>query len=466
MSYDALDDFAGPGGWSLGAAVIGLRDLGIEWDDAACKTATAAGFAREKADVSTHDASKWRGLIRLYISSPPCTLFSTAGKGTGREAIGVLASGIRRMSAGEDCRTEVRDVIYDATTLPARIAENEARKPEKKWTPEKVEKAARNDAFVASMVLEPARRILEFEPERVAMEQVPAVLPLWQVYVQELRARGWSAWTGVLNSADYGVPQTRERAIFMASRVSVVQPPVPTHSEQPETGDLFGVTREPWVTMAEALPDLVSVLPARGAGMTERHGERSPHFGDEPAPTVISKARSWYVDRRTNSRGAGGSQVPTALVSIERPAPTLTGKSGEQWVLRMGNQANSCVRALDEPAPTVLFGHRSNAVEWYRTRPATTIVGSFGADTVSPPGYRLTESRQNAEGGVKITVAEGGVKITVAEGGVLQSFPADYPWQGSRSKQFEQVGNAIPPLLAAHILAALTGRELRSEVAA
>jgi DNA (cytosine-5)-methyltransferase 1 len=443
-----VDDFAGPGGWDLGAALIGLDGIGYEWDQSACDTAIAAGFKREKTDVSTHDASKFCGKVKLYITSPPCTLFSTAGKGTGRDAIGVLATGIRRMFAGEDCREEIRETIYTDTTLPARIAENDTRKPDKQWTAEKVEKAARNDAFVASLVLEPARRILQINPERIAMEQVPAALPLWEVYGQELRKRGWSVWAGILCAADYGVPQTRYRTIFMGSRVSTVQPPVPTHAEHPQDADLFGDTCAKWVSMAEALPDLISVLPARGAGMRERHGERPAHQNDEPAPTVISKSRSWVVDRRTNSKAAGGGMAPTVTVPMSRPAPTLTGKSGTQWVLRMGNQNNACVRTADEPAPTVLFGHRSNSVKWYETRPATTIVGSFAPDIVSPPGYRTQTSRQNAEGGVQ---------ITVAEGGVLQSFPADYPWQGSRSKQFEQVGNAIPPLLAAHILAALVG---------
>ena len=79
-------------------------------------------------------------------------------------------------------------------------------------------------------------------------------------------------------------------------------------------------------------------------------------------------------------------------------------------------------------------------------RPATTVVGSFSPDVIAAPGYRTQTSRQNAEGSVR---------VTVEEAGVLQSFPADYPWQGSRTRRFEQVGNAVPPLLARHVLEAV-----------
>lgn len=105
--------------------------------------------------------------------------------------------------------------------------------------------------------------------------------------------------------------------------------------------------------------------------------------------------------------------APTVPVGMDRPSPTLTGKAGTQWMFH---------------------------------RPATTIVASFRPDIVAALGYRTTTSRQDAEGSVK---------ITEQEALILQSFDPDYPVQGTRSKRFEQIGNAIPPLLARHVLASV-----------
>ena len=455
-----VDIFAGPGGWDQGARMLGRADtIGLEWDRAACDTAMAAGHARVQCDVTTAEPAQFVGATGL-IGSPSCTLFSAAGNGVGNLVTDILATGITRMLRGEDCRSEIREAIYP-TTLAMREAANAKRKPEKQWTQERVEAQAQDDTFVACLVLEPARWLVALSVEWVALEQVPEVLPLWQVYARELKSLGYSTWTGVLNSADYGVPQTRRRAILMAHRSMSVSPPAPTHAENPAAGaDLFGGEPLPWVSMATALgwgfddePSCTVTSGGTETGGAEPFGNAgyrkrlSDFMGSKPAPTLT-----------TTRRSKDGMLVGRQLSSGE--GENIGGKN---WI-RLGTQDGANGRPITEPAPTVLFGHASNDVRWHETqplsraeresakqdwaydRPATTVVGSFEPDVISPPGYRTSVSRQNAEGGVR---------VTVAEGGVLQSFPADYPWQGSRTKQYQQVGNAIPPVLAMHILAAL-----------
>lgn len=53
--------------------------------------------------------------------------------------------------------------------------------------------------------------------------------------------------------------------------------------------------------------------------------------------------------------------------------------------------------------------------------------------------------------------SENAIRVTIEEASILQTFPADYPWQGTKTKQFQQVGNAVPPRLALHVLAEATG---------
>ena len=46
-------------------------------------------------------------------------------------------------------------------------------------------------------------------------------------------------------------------------------------------------------------------------------------------------------------------------------------------------------------------------------------------------------------------------RLTVEEAAAIQSFPSDVDWQGRQSAKFRQVGNAVPPLLAYHVAAAV-----------
>ena len=126
---------------------------------------------------------------------------------------------------------------------------------------------------------------------------------------------------------------------------------------------------------------------------------------------------------------------------VAPPLPTHTG-TGETGVDLFGDRRSRWVTLAAALARKAEAGTSA----WWQHRPATTVVGSFAPEVIAAPGYRTRTSRQDAVGSVT---------VSVAEAGLLQSFPSDYPWHGSRAKQFEQVGNAIPPLLAAHIGASL-----------
>lgn len=165
-----LDLFAGPGGWDEGMRSIGIRDVvGLEWDAAACATRAAAGHATIRTDVAAYPVGPFVGRVRGLIASPPCQEFSTAGPKGGAE-------------------TERGELVHEVL----------------RWA----------DAL---------------RPEWIACEQVPAVLPIWQHFAHTLRGWGYHAITAVVCAADYGLPQTRRRAVLVASRRGVTLP-LPTHA--------------------------------------------------------------------------------------------------------------------------------------------------------------------------------------------------------------------------------------------
>jgi DNA (cytosine-5)-methyltransferase 1 len=135
---------------------------------------------------------------------------------------------------------------------------------------------------------------------------------------------------------------------------------------------------------------------------------------DEGVLPWVTLAQALDVDgqvgfQRRNDLRDGHAYRTRDLAPATRPALTLTGK----------------------------------ARSWVHRRPSPTIVGSFSPETIAAPAYRTTVSRQDQPGSVQ---------VEPWQAGVLQGFPPNYPWQGSRTAQFQQIGNAIPPPLAMALL--------------
>lgn len=276
----ALDLFAGTG-WGVACQRLDIDEMGVEIMPEAIATREANGMRTIFYDV-------WDGLLdraevpehEFQIASPPCQSFSMAGEGAGRRALNdVLAAMDARLY--RDPRA-----LHDLTaTLDPRTA----------------------------LVLTPLAYAYVHRPRLIVWEQVPPVLPVWEHAAAFLRMGGYSVVTGVLHAEQYGVPQTRKRAILIARNDGFeARMPEPTHSRYYSSGKRKGTFDEgvePYVTMATAL----------GWGMTER-----------PYPSIAA-----------GTEGGGG------------PDHMMLGGSGARRLVSREREGG----------------------RWAYTRPATTIVG-------------------------------------------------------------------------------------------
>ena len=331
------------------------------------------------------------------------------------------------------------------------------------------------DGERGQLIHQVVRWVKALQPEWIACEQVPPALPVWRQFAEQFRSMGYSAWCGVLNAANYGVPQTRKRAFLIASRTHQVQPPEPTHAKNPEPS-LFGEL-EPWVTMAEALgwgrtKPAWTLAPGTGAG------------GADPMMLGGSNIRTTVTNEITNNEwvlnpGATGSDRPNLNrrhYTMNEPAPTVAfghDSAGWMWEVNLsaafttpGDRSTSYkFNGSVSPSATVTSQSKAWWINadplWPMEQPSTTVMGT---DHVANPGHheqqfptgRTFTTEQCANGEVDndgpVTI-----RLTPQDALILQSFPHDYPVSGSKTKQFEQIGNAVPPRLAAHVLAAATG---------
>ncbi|WP_181698428.1 DNA cytosine methyltransferase [Nocardia sp. GTS18] len=328
-SVDVVDLFAGPGGLDVAARWLGLDVYGFEWDPNACETRAAAGLNSVPHDVRDFGPADVPGAW-ILAGGPPCQTFTVAGSGAGRRALDEVLSFVRRMGNGETVTQEV----------------------------------AQLDDVRTGLVLEPLRWAIEAHKAEnpyklIVLEQVQAVLPVWKAMARVLEDKlGYRAVCGVLRTEEHGVPQTRRRAILIAS---------------------LGVERE--------LPEATHRRYRKGVGQLEGDPELFPW---ESMGEALNRGGPFRV---ISNYGTGGDPKLRGTRRFDEPSATVTGKVSRNRVVDLD----------DNPLN----------------------------------------------------------RMTLHEAGRLQTFPVDYPWSGKDVAQ--QIGNAVPPVLALHVLAAALGFKISPE---
>lgn len=283
----ALSLFAGAGGGAEAARRAGYSVLAVERDRDACETLSLNGFDVLRADIKTFDFTILRGLD-LLIGGPPCQPFSQGGKNGGQE--------------------DKRDCIPDFM---------------------RAVKHTRPRVFVMENV-----RGLTFAKHAEYLQWVLSSFP--GEYQLDYR---------ILNAADYGVPQTRQR-LFLVGRRDGHAPawPVQTHSKDAHEGT------KPWVTMAEALSWGLTQRPA--LTITAGGAETG---GIDPLMTGGSGARRSYAEAMRD---------PSSWIH-KRPATTIVGSFNPEVVAAPGYRTKGGPSRQNAPGSVSVSVSEAAALQGY-----------------------------------------------------------------------------------------------------
>lgn len=233
--------------------------------------------------------------------------------------------------------------------------------------------------------VQPAAFVIENVPEFQRSEQFARLLTLMETD-PELRKYKYNY--GVLNAADYGVPQRRRRGIFVAIRGSaeVPWPPPPTHGPGSKNKRRHRTLR-----------DVINKLPAypRTTEITyDDDGHQDLHIGRNPRSMSLERYRA--IPEGGNRFDLARNR-PDLLPNCWKNKPTgTTDVMGRLW--------------WDKPSFTI-------RTEFYKPEK-----GRFLHPTADRP-------------------------ITHREAALLQTFPNSFVFEGTKIEIARQIGNAVPPQL-------------------
>lgn len=250
------------------------------------------------------------------------------------------------------------------------------------------------------------------QPRLIIMENVAEMKNGFdKSYTEEILIRlcnaGYTISHGVLNSANYGVPQRRRRAFFIANRDDVeLKFPERTHARPGSQWGLFALPEH--VTVWEAIGDLPSL----------RHGE-----GEERCEYVCEPFSSFQRLVRNNNN-----------IVTNHVARHLRSTQHERLASIGPGQG-----LKDLPEHLQTKGGYSGAY------------GRLTKDMVAPTITRWVFHPGSGRWGHPIDIRT----LTIREVARIQSFPDRFEFIGSFTQRAGQLGNAVPPLLAQRIAEAI-----------
>lgn len=236
------------------------------------------------------------------------------------------------------------------------------------------------------------RLVDEVRPAYVVIENVEGLNVLARGgvrdgIIEEFNRIGYGMKAALLRAADYGVPQLRKRMVFLGWREGLVELNFPRR------------TCTSYVTVADAIFD----LPPLSAG------EAKTAY-DQPPQAPYQAARRGDCTRLFNHEAANH---PARLVEVLKHIPD-------------GGNRKSIPPSLQPKS-----GFHNSYARLASWRPAIAVTSNMR----KPSSARATHPVQHRG-------------LTVREGLRLQSFDDRFVVLGSRTSQYLQVGNAVPPLLA------------------
>lgn len=270
----------------------------------------------------------------------------------------------------------------------------------------------------ATLFKEYLRIVDGLRPEWIVMENVTGIYSIGggeavAAIKSELAALGYDVEEAVLRAEDYGVPQERRRVVFIGNRVGVpVSHPEPTHGP----GKPF-----PFVTIKDAIGDLPAL----------ENGEAKPS-----AAYLDEKPTRYQRQMRGNATAITNHTAPRlGQVNMDRLPHIPPGGS---W--------------RDIPFDLLPAGmkraKRSDHTKRY---------GRMTWDGLSCTVLTKCDIHWGA-----YIHPEQDRAISVREAARLQAFPDWFEFLGSRTEQYVQVGNAVPPVLGKaigdHLMALIEGR--------